>query len=434
MTERPGREPARPVTPARSQAGTGMNGVRAQVNVLVTLTTAVILAAFLAPLGIVLRNTAEQRAISDATNRAQSAAMLVALNQTPRGEMLTVFFDNGRRAGAPAEAGASVELARRGEAFAAETAGGIEVLVPVQGSGDETPVVRVFVPESTLHSGVLQNWLLLAAVGVALVGVSLLLADRLGRRLVGSVTALAATADRLAAGDLTVRSELTGPPELRRVGAELNRLAARIEELLQAEREEVASLAHRLRTPLTALRLDADAVRDPQDQARLAADIEALTREVDELIRTARRPVREGVHPRADLVAVVAERTGFWSALAEDSGRRMEVRLPPEAAVVAVPAPDLAAALDALLGNVFSHTPDGAPITVSAVLGRDGIVLTVQDGGPGFPAAPPDALPGSTGLGLDIARRTVHSAGGSMHLGTSALGGALVELTFPLLA
>lgn len=412
-----------------------MTGVRAQVNLLVATTTAVVLAAFLAPLGIVLRNTAEQRAIADATTRAQAAAALVALGQTPRDDevSLTVFYADGRRAGTPADRGPSVELASRGEAFAARTAGGVEVLVPVQGLSTGTAVVRVFVPDSSLHSGVLRSWLLLAAVGLVLVALSLLLADRLGRRLVGSVTALAATADRLAAGDLTVRPTPAGPPELQRVGTALHRLAARIEQLLQAEREEVASLAHRLRTPLTALRLDVDAVRDPQDQTRLGSDVEALTREVDELIRTARRPVREGVAPRADLVAVAAERVSFWSALAEDSGRRLEVSLPAQPAVVAVPAPDLAAALDALLGNVFAHTPDGVPLRVSAVAGAETVVLTVEDGGPGLPATLDvrAAGPGSTGLGLDIARRTAEAAGGRLRLGTGTLGGALIELTFP---
>jgi signal transduction histidine kinase len=412
-----------------------VTGVRTQVNLLVATTTAVVLAAFLAPLGIVLRNTAEQRAIAEATTRAQSAAALVALGQTPRDDevTLTVFYGDGSSSGAPAERGPAVELASRGEAFAAEATGGVEVLVPVQGLATGTAVVRVFLPDSSLHNGVLRSWLLLAAVGLVLVALSLLLADRLGRRLVGSVTALAATADRLAAGELTVRSAPTGPPELQRVGAELNRLAARIEELLQAEREEVASLAHRLRTPLTALRLDADAIRDPQEQVRLAADVEALTREVDELIRTARRPVRMGVHARTDLVAVVAERTGFWSALAEDSGRRLEIHLPPQPAIVAVPAPDLAAALDALLGNVFGHTPDGVPLKVSAVLDSGAIAVTVEDGGPGFAGTPPNTSSGSTGLGLDIARRTAEAAGGTMRLATSPLGGALVELTFPLI-
>jgi signal transduction histidine kinase len=294
-------------------------------------------------------------------------------------------------------------------------------------------VVRVFVPEATLRQGVSRTWGLLTGIGAILVGLSLLLADRLGRRLVGSVTALAATADRLAAGQTTVRLQPSGPPEVRRVGAELNRLAARIEELLLAEREEVANLAHRLRTPLTALRLDVDALTDAREQTRLSAGVETLRREVDELIRTARRPLRSGVHPRADLAAVVAERAGFWSVLAEDSGRRLEVDTPGEELPVAVPEADLAAALDALLDNVFSHTPDGTPLRVAATRTPDGAVLVVEDGGPGFD---PTSLQrgvsaGSTGLGLDIARRTAEAAGGTLGLGSGPLGGALVELLLP---
>jgi signal transduction histidine kinase len=276
------------------------------------------------------------------------------------------------------------------------------------------------------------SWALLAAIGAALVGLSLLIADRLGRRLVGSVTALAATADRLAAGDTTARMNPSGPPEVRRVGAELNRLAARIEELLLAEREEVASLAHRLRTPLTALRLDVDALTDHGEQARLVAGVETLRREVDELIRTARRPLRSGVHPHADLTAIVVERARFWSVLAEDSGRRLEVEAPADELRVAVPEADLTAALDALLDNVFSHTPDATPLRVMAARTPEGAVLIVEDGGPGLgdAALRRGGSTGSTGLGLDIARRTAEAAGGTLRVGASNLGGALVELAF----
>jgi signal transduction histidine kinase len=101
-----------------------------------------------------------------------------------------------------------------------------------------------------------------------------------------------------------------------------------------------------------------------------------------------------------------------------------------------VPPADLAAALDALLGNVFSHTPDGTAMGVEVTIAAGAAVLTVHDAGPGFETPPrTDAgmvTDGSTGLGLDIARRTVQAAGGSMRLGASASGGALVELVFPI--
>ena len=77
---------------------------------------------------------------------------------------------------------------------------------------------------------------------------------------------------------------------------------------------------------------------------------------------------------------------------------------------VPVPAAELAAALDAVLGNVFRYTPQGTAFEV-AVSRRDGYVaVRVDDAGPGI-ADPDRALrrgasdQGSTGLGLDIARR-----------------------------
>jgi signal transduction histidine kinase len=50
-------------------------------------------------------------------------------------------------------------------------------------------------------------------------------------------------------------------------------------------------------------------------------------------------------------------------------------------------ADDLAAAVDALLGNVFAHTSDGTAMAV-AVRPRPGggAVVTVRDDGPGMPA------------------------------------------------
>jgi signal transduction histidine kinase len=90
--------------------------------------------------------------------------------------------------------------------------------------------------------------------------------------------------------------------------------------------------------------------------------------------------------------------------------------------------------VDALLENVFSHTPDGTPIEVDLAATPDGMArLVVADHGPGFAVEPSRGRSGagSTGLGLDIARRTTESSGGSMSLKPTAGGGATVELIFP---
>ncbi|QEU92930.1 sensor histidine kinase [Streptomyces kanamyceticus] len=432
--------------------------MRRSLLLLTAATTALVLTALLVPLTLLTRTHAADRATAEATARAQWVAHAIgpALATSSERETAeqTVESVNGTHLPATSLILANdttigqeehhttpvtdaVRLARTGRAFTYEPkTGGRQILVPVQGAKDGTAVVQVTVTEQQLYAGTLAPWLAMAGIGVGLVLLGLLLADRLGARLVGATRRLARTADRLAAGDLTARATPEGPPELRLVAGELNRLAARIDELLTAERENAADLAHRLRTPVAALRLDAETLRDADEADRIAADVTALERSVDDVIRKARRPLRET--PRADLAAVARERAAFWLPLAEDQNRTTATRTPPEAAPVLVPVPEdeLAAALDALIGNVLDHTPQGTPFTV--VVRRtadDRAELTVADEGPGFPdGTAPDrgtSGAGSTGLGLDIARRTAEEADGGFET-TSTPQGARVTLTFPL--
>ena len=102
--------------------------------------------------------------------------------------------------------------------------------------------------------------------------------------------------------------------------------------------------------------------------------------------------------------------------------------------LVASTATDLAATVDALLGNVFAHTPAGTPFSVEPRPScAHGALLTVADAGPGWRLAHPEARGrsgvGSTGLGLDIARRTAAASGGSLERQDAADGGAVVIVT-----
>src|SRR5207302_1832652 len=160
-------------------------------------------------------------------------------------------------------------------------------------------------------------WLLLVGLGLGLLAVSVVVADQLARSLVRPIANLAQASDLLATGDLTARATVAGPPEVRRAGSGLNRLAARIGELLAHERETLADLSHRLRTPLTALRIDAESVSDEEVMTRVISDVDALTRTVNEIIAEARRPAASGATAACDAVAVVHDRAAYWRALAE---------------------------------------------------------------------------------------------------------------------
>ncbi|GIE74960.1 two-component sensor histidine kinase [Actinoplanes philippinensis] len=413
--------------------------MRARLTLLVAATTVLMLLAFLVPLAVLIRQVAQDRALGRADDVVQSIVPLAATGDTGALRLtveaqtvpVTVFLPDGDVLGAPAEPTPAVLLAAaRHGSLTVATAAGRELVVPVVGAGGATVVIRTLVTEAELTRGVTRAWATLAALGVTLVLLGLFVADRLARAIIRPISELSAVSHRLAGAELTARAEESGPPELREVAGALNHLAGRIQDLLAAERERVADLSHRLRTPLTALRLEAESLRDADESARVAAATDQLARAVTSVIQQTRRadaPVRLA---GCDATAVVAARVAFWAVLAEDTGRALHQELPSGPAPVAVPADDLAAALDALLGNVFAHTPDGTALSVGlAALPEGGAVLTVADDGPGFPAALATGRGasggGSTGLGLDIARQVA----AAFDLSPPGTPGAVIRLT-----
>lgn len=397
-----------------------------------------VLIVFLVPLVVLVQRDAEHQAMAMATERAEAIAALggsLATRSLPAtpvdGFATSVFLPDGRVLGIPAERTPAVEKAARCEPVRGKAQSGVEALVPVPGVAGCPSVVRVLATDQALRGESTRLLVLLFTLSAGLLLIGVLLAERLAKGLIGSVRDLAAVADRMAAGQLDARVTPDGPGEIRRVGAQLNRLAIRVDHLVDEQRRHAADLAHRMRTPLTSLRLDIDAL-PPAHAPRLVHGYEAVVRALDELIRAARRTASQGQGARSDLTVVVRQRVAFWSVLAEDTGRTIGSDLPPGPVFVGADPKTLAAMLDALLGNIFAHTPDGVPMRLAVRLAAGEVTLTVDDGGPGFPD--PGVIQrgrshgASTGLGLDIARRTAEESGGRMRLARSPLGGARVEL------
>ncbi|MDO8121945.1 HAMP domain-containing sensor histidine kinase [Isoptericola sp. b490] len=408
--------------------------------------TSVVLVAFLVPLGLLARSLAEQRALAEARQDAQSLAMfigsttdesrlraeLLAVNRDER--TTTVFLPDGRVLGAPAPRTESVALAELGRALTARTSAGAEVLVPVSGP-DGVAVVRTAVPQAQLTHGVAQAWLVLAVVGLVLLAGTAFAGDRIAARLSRSVRDLAGVAEKLGAGDLSARVTPSGPPEVASVGAVLNDLGDRVAGLLADERALVADLSHRLRTPITALELDVDSLADPAERERMAGHVRDLVAAVDTVIRTARQHERR-TPPDCDAAAVVRDRARFWGVLAIDQSREMRVDVPPDAVPVGVDAGSLGAALDVLVDNVFQHTPPGTGFRLEVQRHGAEAVVAVSDEGPGLADATlterGSSGVGSTGLGLDVARRTAERVGGHLEVGVPAGGrGARFVLILP---
>ncbi|TCO47001.1 signal transduction histidine kinase [Kribbella antiqua] len=411
----------------------------------VGMTTLVVL-AFAVPLIILLRsNTA-----SDAKERARYTAETVAYyigDQSRTADDITAYIDevtkdqfgrvsvrfaDGTTLGDPPPGGVTAPKPmpseygdgddddkgppKVGDAAYRDVSGGTAVEVEV-GTKDGPASICMYLTADEVYDGLGPRLLILIGGSLLVLLLSIAGAELVSRRLARPLEQTAGTAERLAAGDMDARAPTTGPVEVAKVGAALNGLADRIDEVIAVEREAVADLSHRLRTPLTALRLQVEALPDRESAEELNTQVTSLERTLTAVISAARRPQREGRVPHADAVEVTRARAAFWEPLFEDQGRELTLDLPAPPAMVRASAEDLGAALDALVENVVAHTPDGTPARISLTRLGTGVRIVVADKGPGIPLGAGErgrSDRGSTGLGLDIARRCAEAAGGHL--------------------
>ncbi len=410
--------------------------------------TSLIVLSFVVPLGILASRQARDRALSVAEREAQSIATAIAVATSfsepgvttstarsvfdafGRPDDTSIHLADGQIIGIGSPDDPDVAVARGGSAFTAKTNDGAAVLIPIL-SGGQTAVVRVAVSQAQLSKGVKAAWSVLAGLAIALLGIAVFAADRLGRSVIDPVERLRSAAVALGTGDLATRVEPGGPPEIVEVAHTFNDLAERLGDLLQEEREAAADLSHGLRTPLTALRLQVEGMEGGHIRDGLLDDVSLVENAADRVIFEARTRGSDAPR-RTDLAAITQARASFWEPLASDQERSMTTRLDATKLWVSATETDVTTILDTLIENVFAHTDPGTPFAISVT--EDG-TLTVADGGSGFEATSARrgrSGGGSTGLGLDIVGRIARHNDAHFDIGASSLGGAEVSIAFKL--
>jgi len=311
------------------------------------------------------------------------------------------------------------------------------VAVPASSGSRVTGAVRITYATSQVDARIRRYWLMLLAIGGIVLAAAALVGLRFARWVSAPLGHLENVAAAAGAGDLGVRADETGPPEVRSLAATFNHMIGELEQLVRSQEEFVADASHQLRTPLTALRLrleniGAEATGSGQaDLERALEEVERLSRLVAGLLALARAEVSPP--ERVDLAALVAKRTEAWSALTDERRVRLEVDVRGSALV----GPDrFGQALENLLANALAVSPEDSTITISG----SGAELHVLDQGPGMTAEERERAFDrfwrggrsgvGSGLGLSIVRRLVEIDGGTVELREAPGGGldAVVHL------
>jgi HAMP domain-containing protein len=302
-------------TPARASS------IRTALALVSVAVTSMVAIAFLIPLAVIVRDVARDRAFTSAQLAGAAidpvlavttdrATLERAIATTPAGAagQLAVYLTaappvgdgtagGGTLIGGPQRASAQdLRVATTAaRSFIAPVPGGYAILQPVALPGGRLAVTEVYVPAAEVSRGVTASWAVMTAAALLLIGVSVVVSDRLATRVTRPARELASAAATLGDGDLSARSTARGPAELAAAGRAFNVMAERLSRLIILERVMAADLPHRLRTPLTALRMNAAALGPGQVAADTRLAIDRLEQEIDLIIRRRhRRGERDG--------------------------------------------------------------------------------------------------------------------------------------------
>jgi two-component system, OmpR family, sensor kinase len=315
-----------------------------------------------------------------------------------------------------------------------------------------TPLETAARAQSRLAGGILLSAAIVAVLGGV---VSWVIVRRFFRPMVEMVDA----AQSIAAGDTSRRvPDAPRGTELGELSAALNSmigsLTASLENVEASEdrlRRFVSDASHEIRTPLTViigyvelLRRDATATDDLDSRA--LARIDAESRRLERLVSSML------LLERLDVESTATDATFDLGALVEEYARDLTAIGPPRPVHIDVASAQVAGDPDEwrqllanLMQNITRYTPDGSPVDITVVSSAPGIVLTVDDAGPGI--APDQrtlaverfhrlehsqtSATGGFGLGLSIVTSVVARSGGRLDLLDSPLGGLRVRISIP---
>lgn len=265
-----------------------------------------------------------------------------------------------------------------------------------------------------------------------------LLAGWTVRRLTRPLATLAAAASEL--GRNLERPPLpeTGPTEVARAASAFNAMQRELKRYLDTRAQALAGVSHDLRLPITRARLRLERVTDPDIQHAIGADLD----EMEQMIASTLEFLRAGSSGEE------AVRTNV-NALIEGVADDMEalgasVRLQGRAQAPLLVQPQaLRRCLSNLLDNARRY--GGPQIDVTVADGDQCLLVTIEDRGPGIPAAERERVfepfvrlepsraqhTGGSGLGLAISRAVARSHGGDITLTDRPGGGLRAELRLP---
>ena len=269
------------------------------------------------------------------------------------------------------------------------------------------------------------------------------------RRMLGDVRKITEAASEIGQADLSSRVPTNDrKDEIGHLALTLNRMLDRIESSMHQLHTITNSLAHDLRSPLTAIRGKLEVALSSDMRIEQAEPIVSAIDELDRLteflnstldVAEAKANALRLSRSVVDLDELVRLMVDLYEPSMSDKGLKVQLRSPGPVRITA-DAALLHRVIANLLDNELKHLPAACTVSLSLMAEPHSATLIVEDNGPGFSPE----LQGRVfeqrvkgrdstghGLGLAFVHAVVKAHGGTVAIANRPEGGAKLILTWP---
>lgn len=269
------------------------------------------------------------------------------------------------------------------------------------------------------------------------------------RRMLGHVLEITEAASRIGQSDLSSRVPTSKRnDEVGHLALTLNRMLDRIESTMHQLHTITESLAHDLRSPLTAIRGKLEIVLSGDLKVEQSEPIVSAIDELDRLteflntsldVAEAKADALRLSLTEVDLDELIRVMIDLYEPCMSEKGLRMNLRSSGPVTVLA-DAALLHRVIANLLDNELNHLPALCTISIKLGASEDVATLIVEDDGPGFASEIgvhmfEQRVKGRDskghGLGLAFVEAVVRAHGGSVTASNRPEGGALLSISWP---
>ncbi len=288
-------------------------------------------------------------------------------------------------------------------------------------------------------------WLLLVLLGFGIVFFT-------SRRMLGHIRKITEAASLIGHSDLDTRVPTTRRnDEVSHLAHTLNRMLDRIESSMHQLHTITDSLAHDLRSPLTAIRgkleMSLPSVADEEHAEPIVAAIDELDRLTDFLnksldVAEARADALRIKRSDIDLTELLRTMLDLYEPSMTEKGMAIHFKAD-RAVVVSADAGLMHRMIANLLDNELTHLPRSCAVSIKVEAHEESALLILEDNGPGFD---PDVLAhlferrvkgrdsSGHGLGLAFVDAVTRSHGGNVTVLNSSGSGAKIVISLPIAA